>query len=62
QALGCDALGLTGADANIILSHKRSPLAVDGLPVDFGFVQTIQFPFDEALYHELLKEKTVSSR
>ena len=38
QALGCDALGLTGADANIILSHKRSPLAVDGLPVDFGFV------------------------
>ena len=24
--------------------------------------QTIQFPFDEALYYELLKEKTVSSR
>ena len=47
QALGCDALGLTGADANIILSHKRLPVAVaattsDGSPsetlVDFGFV------------------------
>ena len=47
QALGCDALGLTGADANIILSHKRPPVAVaattsDGSPsgtlVDFGFV------------------------
>ncbi len=47
QALDCDALGLTGADANIILSHKRPPLSVatitpDGLPsgdtVDFGFV------------------------
>ncbi len=24
--------------------------------------QTIQFPFDEALYYELIKEKTVSSR
>ena len=24
--------------------------------------QTIQFPFDEALYYELLKEKSVSSR
>jgi len=24
--------------------------------------QTIQFPFDEALYYELLKEKTVSSK
>lgn len=58
QALGCDAIGLTGADANIILSHRRPPVivpvndgpvapvkqsandssAVDGFPVDYGFV------------------------
>ena len=58
QALGCDAIGLTGADANIIRSHRRPPVivpvndgpvapvkqsandssAVDGFPVDYGFV------------------------
>ena len=38
QACGVNALGLTGADADIIRSHRRPPLAVDGSPVDFGFV------------------------
>lgn len=38
QALGCDAIGLTGADANILLSVKR-PLK-DG--VDFGFVGDVK--------------------
>ena len=33
QARGINALGLTGADMNVIQSHKRSPE-----PVDFGFV------------------------
>ncbi len=33
QALGCNALGLTGADMNIIPAQKRKPE-----PIDFGFV------------------------
>ena len=38
QANGVNAIGLTGADANVIRSHKRPPVVVDGSPVDFGFV------------------------
>jgi acetylglutamate kinase len=38
QANGVNALGLTGADANAILSHKRPVKMVDGSPVDYGFV------------------------
>ena len=38
QALGCDAIGLTGADANILLSEKRPVKVVNGSPVDYGFV------------------------
>ena len=49
QANGVNALGLTGADANAIRSHKRPPVIVkdtscsansagEGTPVDFGFV------------------------
>ncbi|MDD4819719.1 MAG: acetylglutamate kinase [Flavobacteriales bacterium] len=33
QSLGCNAIGLSGADANAILSHKRS-----GSKVDYGYV------------------------
>ena len=38
QALGCDAIGLTGADANILLSNKR-PLK-NG--IDYGFVGDVK--------------------
>ena len=38
QAEGVNALGLTGADMDIIRSHKRPPIVVDGTPVDFGYV------------------------
>ena len=38
QANGINALGLTGADANAIRSHKRPPVVVNGSPVDYGFV------------------------
>lgn len=33
QNLGCDAIGLTGADAHMIRSKKRSPE-----PIDYGYV------------------------
>ena len=36
QALGCDAVGLTGADGNSIPARRRSPE-----PIDFGFVGDI---------------------
>ena len=38
QADGINALGLTGADANAIRSHKRPPVVVDGSAVDYGWV------------------------
>ena len=38
QANGINALGLTGADGNVIRSHKRPVKVVDGFPVDYGFV------------------------
>jgi acetylglutamate kinase len=37
QALGCNAIGLTGADANSIPAHKRKPV-----PIDYGFVGDIE--------------------
>lgn len=40
QSLGIDALGLTGADANLITATRRSPK-----PVDYGFVGDID-PLD----------------
>ncbi len=42
QAQGVDAIGLTGADADILRSTKRPPLAVDGSPVDFGYVGDVK--------------------
>lgn len=36
QAEGCNALGLTGADGNVIRATRRSPV-----PVDFGYVGDI---------------------
>lgn len=37
QALGCPAIGLSGADGNLILSEKRAPH-----PIDFGWVGDVQ--------------------
>lgn len=45
QALGADAIGLTGADGNIILSAKRPPVKsaeADGALVDYGFVGDVK--------------------
>ncbi len=36
QARGCNAIGLSGADANVIMATRRSPE-----PVDYGFVGDI---------------------
>ena len=52
QALGADAIGLTGADADIIRSVKRPPVPINGLPdsdagkrqllIDYGFVGDVK--------------------
>ena len=50
QARGINALGLTGADMNVMLSHKREPVMVKaevaGTPtdtlVDYGFVGDVE--------------------
>lgn len=41
QALNCNAIGLTGADANIIPATKRPVKLINGAPVDFGWVGDI---------------------
>lgn len=40
QAEGCNAVGLTGADGNVIKARRRAPLYVEsiGEEVDYGFV------------------------
>lgn len=38
QANGVNAIGLTGADADVIRSHQRPPVMVNGETVDYGFV------------------------
>jgi len=38
QKEGCNAIGLSGCDGNVICAKKRAPLMIDGEPVDFGFV------------------------
>jgi len=43
QALGADAIGLTGADADIIRSAKRPPVILgNNQSVDFGFVGDVK--------------------
>ena len=40
QAEGCNAIGLTGADANVIKASKRAPVHIEsiGAEVDYGYV------------------------
>ena len=38
QALGCDAVGMCGADGRLIVSKRRAPVMVGTEMVDYGFV------------------------
>ena len=54
QALGCDAIGLTGADANILLSTKRPPIPSGGAGgglIDFGFVGDVKLANGTKITH-----------
>ncbi|MEQ9280118.1 MAG: acetylglutamate kinase [Balneola sp.] len=50
QALDCNAIGLSGADMNLIQSKKRNPE-----PIDFGFVGDIE-QVDATVLNSLLSE------
>jgi acetylglutamate kinase len=55
QHLGCNAIGVTGADANLLAATKR-PVK----QIDYGFVGDIKpAGVNTALLHELLKQSTV---
>lgn len=55
QSLSCNAIGVTGADANLISAVKR-PVK----EIDYGFVGDIRpTGVNTALLHELLKQNTV---
>ena len=49
QAEGCNALGLSGADGNVVTARRRVPE-----PVDYGFVGDIE-RVDDALLERLLE-------
>lgn len=49
QATGCDAIGLTGADGNFVISRKRP-----STPTDFGFVGDITRVHTQGI-HQLLE-------
>ncbi len=49
QAQGVNAIGLTGADADIIRSHKRTPRLVEGTLVDYGFVGDVDHAAGDVL-------------
>ena len=42
QANGCNAIGLTGADGNVICARRRPPVDVEGQMVDYGFVGDVK--------------------
>jgi acetylglutamate kinase len=54
QARGCDAMGLTGADGNAILAHKRVHPAID-----YGFVGDVDAVNTSLLSSLLMLDKTL---
>ena len=54
QARGCDAIGLTGADGNAILAHKRTHPTID-----YGYVGDVDLVNTSLLTSLLLLDKTL---
>src|ERR1700754_3393234 len=54
QARGCPAIGLTGADGNAILSHKRTHASID-----YGYVGDVDQVNNSLLTSLLLLDKTL---
>ena len=59
QAEGCNAIGLTGADGNVIKAKKRAPVHVESLgkDVDYGYVGDVNAESVNAKFIYSLLEK-----
>jgi acetylglutamate kinase len=54
QACGVNAVGLTGADADVIRSHRRPPVKTDSGTIDYGFVGDVDQVQNDML-HQLIE-------
>jgi acetylglutamate kinase len=59
QAEGCNAIGLCGADCNIIKATRRAPVEVEGRMVDYGFVGDVKPESVNASFIYYLLEKGI---
>ena len=61
QAEGCNAIGLTGADGNVIKAKKRAPVHVESLghDVDYGYVGDVNAESVNAKFIYSLLEKGI---
>ena len=61
QAEGCNAIGLTGADGNVIKAKKRAPVFVEsiGQDVDYGYVGDVNADSVNAAFIYSLLEKGI---
>ena len=61
QAEGCNAIGLCGADGNVIRAKKRAPVYVDtlGTEVDYGYVGDVSEESVKASFIYSLLEKGI---
>ena len=59
QAEGCNAIGLCGADCNVIKATKRAPVEVEGSMVDYGYVGDVKPASVNASFIYYLLEKGI---
>lgn len=59
QAEGCNAIGLCGADCNVIKATRRAPVEVEGRMVDYGFVGDVKPESVNASFIYYLLEKGI---
>lgn len=59
QAEGCNAIGLTGADGNVIKARRRPPVKVGDEMVDYGFVGDVSAESVNAGFIYSLLEKEI---
>ena len=60
QAEGCNAIGLSGADANVIKARKRAPMTIStGEVVDYGYVGDVTGESVNAAFLYYLMEKGI---
>ncbi|MCF0164826.1 MAG: acetylglutamate kinase [Bacteroidales bacterium] len=55
QKIGCNAIGLSGADANVVPAKRRP-----AQPIDFGYVGDVEYPQINAPFIETLLEKGIT--